>query len=1065
MNKNIPSNISKKEGERYFAIALTTLILVTVVLFFIPKSSAQAPAFFMPNFPTRLMYIAENIDNINQRIIGSIAGLKQLVDDCGCDLSESECKQIITGGKQVDCQPVRTIGSTCSLFAQGEETQNSIRGATQHINSAQLDLAYFRDLLIKEKGSGLDRQLETLRQDDAQALDEAIKNIIGIQPDFTDGALYQIITKAKDSITKPEQCSAQNCTPQCRQGGIGSGQCISATISGEQRPTQITFMGSVGVDDWELGKVGVTNIKLNLPESIPTPALLTLKLPKIKILIPEIKIDCPLNSQEIEIKSPRPSLPTPPKLELSCPTYNTAKNYTGSAGIGQDDERYREFEWYLEVFSWLSGKCMEAVLGDDIIDTAKMKDPDKLNDAISQCFNPVTATDRLVNECNNQINLYNQQGYPPPAQICKDDKDDEILRIIDRIGNAEEKCYNLHERCSPGTKQPQIPNEYCNYLYPYPDYKDKCEPGPIDLIEPITTLTNICTDLQKAGLTEVPLECKILPIFDYAPRQIAGPDILELFTPQFTLFGETMIDLPNNPMQGCPIGAPSIPKLPLSQFSIIIPDIKLPEFKLGPFFRVDLPDFIFEDLTFPDIELCNLDNCQFKFPNLSFQPPNLTIPEIKVPAIKLNDIPGIPDILGDPNIEVIISPPEFSPLNFDFSQIINLNSLVSPEIQMPDIEFPKPKLELSFEELNVDLLNLLLGFLKIPNFSDEFSMCINWGALDIIPIDFSYPNYIFSWPDFPDIPEISFCETAREYCKNANDAIQEITGKAKEIETIVDEAVDSKIQQKLNAAANEINIYIANKIKDELQDPVDGIAAKIKEEINAWLLSNPPKSITLPPAPIPGVFPVAPGNACEGVPPLTINLDDIFDIDIGEIDINQFLRDQGISPLPSTIDLKNIWPDDLKNIELSCKEGLCNDCVDTATNNNCSDPSTTGCPSFKDWAKFSECQLNQRVKTCKSECKSCLSYELPSVPLCGLSYSREETINLPGFQLESSPVVSSIKPLGEGAGCFNEPPTTKPGVASACGTASADIQSNINEIQIFSQQINEASKKIKDVLQ
>src|SRR3989344_8055524 len=139
-------------------------------------------------------------------------------------------------------------------------------------------------------------------------------------------------------------------------------------------------------------------------------------------------------------------------------------------------------------------------------------------------------------------------------------------------------------------------------------------------------------------------------------------------------------------------------------------------------------------------------------------------------------------------------------------------------------------------------------------------------------------------------------------------------------------------------------------------------------------------------------------------------------------------------------------------MSLSCDESSCDSCVNNGVINECNNylgPSSE-CPSFKELIEFERCRLKYRSKECSNECKSCLSYELPSVPLCGLSYSREETINLPGFQLESSPVVSSIKPLGEGAGCFNEPPTTKPGVASACGTASADIQSNINEIQIFS---------------
>lgn len=1060
---------------------------------FLNNSSAfaQAPILFMPNLPSRLRHIAEQIPDINNDLINANNELISKISDCSCDLVKSYCKPLIIGGKQIACDAgiiqTKAFGKSCPTLKSFDDEENITIPPTQStINRLVLDLSYIHSLLTKEVKSGLNLQLETLRSEDAQELKDALGVLLGTPPNFTDGTIYQIIEKAKINVALPNQCKASNCAASCSQDtGFELGMCLLSLPSitsdvGEVKPVKITFEGSVSVEDWPLGKVGITNLKLNLPEKIKMPELPTLKLPEIKISIPEIKIDCPTQSQKIDIPGPiRPSLPAPPKLELDCPNYNPTNNYLNSLDIGQNEEKYREFEWFLETFSWLSGKCFEAVWGEGLDNINKFNaQPEKLQQALSLCFDPAKVAEELITECNEQYANYHPfnppSGPPPHDPICtywvKEQPND-------RVSRAREHCFKFFQ----AVDQPQE-NEIVNYLEI--KYGIDITDMPQDVCthqdnfntipNSFTTLQDSCDKFRAMNLDmdpkDIPEQCKIIPIFKSPlfinppdlPYQIATPDIMELLTQQFILPGETMRDMPSTPFPGCSNNVPSIPKLPLSQFSIIIPDIKLPDFKLGPFFEVNLPDFIFEDLKFEDVELCNLDDCQFKFPELSFQAPTLQIPEIKIPSVNLNDIPGIPDIIGDPKIEVSVAPPELSPLKLDFSQIINLNSLISPEIQLPNIEFPKPKLEFSFKDLDVDFLGLLLGLFDLNiDFPNPLLVCLpGFGSLDIIPIKISFPNYNFSWPDFPDIPEIPFCKEAREFCRNANSAIQEVSKSAKEIEDAVNYIVSDKsnpdsIQYKFDQAAADINDFIEQKIKDELQDPIDGIAADLKKAINAWLSVYGPETIQLPKAPIPGIFPVSPGgSACQGIPPMPFSSSDI--IDIGEIKLSDYID------LPSEIPINwsNFGIDN--NIGLSCNEALCDACVNNGVGAECNNylGPAGECPSFKEWADFEKCRLKYRTKNCKNECKECLSYELPHVPLCGLNYSREETINLPGFQLPTANIDFN-SPLGNAVSCKSNTPTGNP-----CGSAQGDMQSNLdNNIKILIQQTNDASQKIKDILQ
>ncbi|KKP93802.1 MAG: hypothetical protein UR98_C0002G0041 [Parcubacteria group bacterium GW2011_GWA1_36_12] len=1057
MNKKSIYNVFKKTSG--LTIPLFALILATIAILLVAtKSAAQIPSLFLPNFPSRLMYLSDAIANTSQELISPNQDMIDLVNECSCEFSQSQCKQIITNGQPSGCVTIGAIGKPCSLVSPGEETEPTIRSLQRKSRNLALDLSYLRKLLIKEKEAGLERQLETLRKDpsagidDAQDLRDAINIILGTSADYADGALSKVITKAEANLERPKQCSTNACTPHCGPGdsfSLSEYMCLPALTFelGEVKPTVINFHAGIEIEDWELGKIEITNVKLNLPESIDIPELPGLKMPSFSISVPEIKIDCPTKKQEISFQTPQPSLPKTPTMKLSCPTYNTTASYQYPSDLQPGSEKYREFEWFLETFSWLSGICMDAVWGDgDLPDSQKMQYPDKFNQSLTTCFDPFNVANKLIQECNEQYANYHPSnppsGPPPVYPACEY----WVNKQPAEFGSiTEEHCFKFFEGFAdpsgtqgwedidgnPATNDPKTFDPGTkDKIYDYLEQKygitiddepqDQCR----DKLDPLPTLIDSCNKLrelhpQKQAI-EFPDQCKILPIFynlpDYIPpHQIASPEVLELFAQSQLLSGQQMNDLPSKSISGCPsIGAPSIPKIPLSKYSIIIPDIKLPTFKLGPFFRIKLPSLIFEDLIFEDIELCNLDDCQFKFPNLNFEAPTLTIPQIDVPSIKLEsfNVPGIPNDIGK-GIEISISPMEFQPFDFDFSQLINLNSLVSPEFQTPDISLPKPKLTFGFEGLDIDFTSLLSGLFDFNLPPNPGLACLpEFWNIDGIPIAFDFPDYIFSWPAFPDIPEIPGCADAKKFCKDINGSIQKITEQAGEIQEVVNGTIQTEIQGVLNMFKNEIENQLTGAIESKLND----IATEIKKEIYNWIQSNAPPSTSLPSAPIPGVFPVADGLSCQGLPPLTIDLKDILgDLYINTIELEDYL--------PPGLNLEKIsipWPDELKNLDLS-----------TINNPLCSD------------------------------CKG-LSYELPTVPLSGLKYEKSVPIELPGFQYPS-PQINFGSPLPNATACVSQPPT-----GNACGAAPGDMQTDLtgsDGIQELSQKLNDASKKIRDVLQ
>ncbi|MEK7519387.1 MAG: hypothetical protein AAB565_01185 [Patescibacteria group bacterium] len=967
------------------------------------------PLFYFPNFPIRLAFLANEITTTNEELIIRSDELSKFVNAFDCKYAQSQCvqttKKLPGGGQQSICEPgpIKVFGRV-NPIPQGTTNEKEVHSEEiqSAINDLNIKLASLQTTLRGEVEIGIEKQLKTLRPEDAQIIRDNLEKLDRLMSEMRN------LTERNSSL--PNKCSVQRCTPECELGQTFTAEaCVGA--SGEQKPIELKFKVGVGLDNLNLGRLGIENINLGLPDkvNIPTP-----QLPSLSFRIPNATLNCPTQRQQIVFHPSTPILPDLPTITLSCPQYQSYSSYQCSSPPSQGEEGFIEFEWWNKTFEHLSGECLKVANSD----SKRLKNEQgqiEYQKAVEGCMSPEKVVPTTINECEAKwvrkcsfLDCRWELSNPREQEICG-----QIGRSPDKTQKAVKWCQTLYQ------DEGQTPPATCSS-------------------ETILTTHQKCNEIRNSGRENVPLSCKLLPLF-------AG-QLEDL--PEGTVIGQggncpsqNIGDFPI-PMAGCAITAPSIPKITFP--TIIIPDIHLPTFSLPPLFRVKLPNLIFEDLNIGEINLCNLDDCSAQFPYLTFKPPSLKIPQVNVPPVTL-EIPGASPI------DIQIEPINFQTLNFNIPQLINLGSLVTPELKIPEIPLPQPRIQFSFLGINIDLLNLLLGLFKTPlNLNQCVALDAKLGVLDIV-----YPDKYFPWPAYPKPGELKFCKKAREWCQRQKGSIQEITTKAARIQEQVNSVFQSEIQTKLDKTADRLNQKITREVERELE--------KVKNEISKQLLQHlgkyAPQNVIPPSAPVPGVWEVKGELPCQGIPPLTVYMPpDLQTISIDPQSINEFLEKEFGETWPTEITIR--WPKDLKKFKLSCNESNCEACEQRGNDACRGLLRWADCPTLANWEDYAKCKLDYRINSCKNECKNCLSYDLPSVPLCGLSYKKEFTRRLPGHQLSVTTPRDLLSGLRNVRECISGPPKG----GNPCQTEAGQIQANLNKIKRLSEEMKNASQEITNLL-
>lgn len=802
---------------------------------------------FMPRFPQRLMYLAGETAILSQNLVHFSEKLNELMGECGCKYAESQCQQSKILGVSV-CKPgkIKTFGDPCQGRKDIEDRQLDIQMKIEQFS-------YLQKLLKKEMEAGLEKELKTLRPEVAEELENNLNKLLELN--------QEVILLASSTYPLPLQCTADKCQATCF---LGSSFNLEACINpGQQKPIEVIFEAGVGLNDLELGEIGIKNINLGLPEKIKLKNLaelssFTISLPSVNITFPEITIveiqagaSLDLSSDPIVFHPPSPTIPQPPLLELSCPKFlNFLSSNQWSTTSEQESVNYVEAEWYFQTFSWLSEKCQEL---------PGMKDEQGIpTEKIEECFDQENVHLTIIQECDDFWADYDPESESPPPipPICN----------VNALG--------------PPSSTTQSQQRECQDLF---EQENESIPSDCGL----AVLEEKCEQLKKEGREEIPGPCKFLPLFT---SQFPFPDPYEFSGSPSQSITSIIADFPLS-MLGCSSSPPTLPKITFPD--IIIPDIKLPHIKFLPFFDIKLPSFIFEDLILPDLDLCDLDNCANIFPDLKFQLPYLDIPEIIIPSIQLPDISvnisGV-GVIKVPLPRVELSEIEYPIISLNFLQSFNLGKLITPELVLPTIELPKPKIHFAFSGLNIDLTSILLGL--IGQFLPSYCIGIDFNLP--IPLRIYFDDFYFTWPAFPRIPEIPFCENINDFCQKAKTNLKEVTDKVKEIENLVNTTFQNEIQAKLNLAAQEINKTLTDAIGEQLNQRTQKIIEEIEKHIQIHAKIE---------ACIPGKE-----EKCLKIQPLSIQ---VPDIEVPGISLSE------ITGLPEEISID--WPPELKKIILKEK--------------------------------------------------------------------------------------------------------------------------------------------------
>jgi len=906
--------------ENYKVIVVLAGVLIASAGYIL----AQGFGYF-PQYPTRISSLAKELSLAMEDLEYLNENIQNQAKQCACSNSESSCQR--DGLLDVAVGVPKVFGETCKNRMEIENTQVEIQNTVDQVG-------YLRNLLIAEMQSGLNEELQTLREDDAARLKASLDKILS-----DSGKAIPLARNNAQIFNDPRYSSQYQCQPNCSKNPIMKFKaCI---LIGQQEPIRIRFGVSAGLEDLDLGVIGLSGIRLNLPDYINLGNIagagdINIVLPQLNLVFPPTKIAelGSLSLDPIVFHPSSPSIPNFGESNLSCPSMSYADYSCAASGI--ESENYKQLQWYLQTFSWLSERCQEI---------PGQKDDYGLptQERFEKCFDKTAVQSYIVQQCDGLWEKYtlcflaNTLGAecPLPTGICEDIKRPSLRN------NA------IHDQCIALFSQVQ-------------------EPAPTGC--GIQDLENKCQAIKEEGLfDEVPEPCRLLPVFN---QKLILPDTETHQSSAPACNPQTIINNPRTMDLYCPDAGfkGSIPGIKLPD--IIIPDLKLPTYNFSPFVKVKLPNFIFEDLIFSKMNFCDINNCMNLIPSLTltYQQPHLRIPSIHIPSIYLDlpDIPGFPEFKGR-TVELKMNDIQFPDISLGFPDF-DLKNLVSLEMDMPKIETPRPKITLNFEGFDFNVANLLLGLvssiLPIP------SGCIS-GGISFIPIVISFPDYYFYWPRFPEMPDI--CQNVNNFCQVVRTTLEkETASRIGPMEKLLNNAVYNGIQKRLDQAALVYRQMITDLITKRMYE-IKGLVENGLQ--NSFLAAVVREGLLY-------------------IPDTTIPL--------GDIKIPMSAGNYILSQIPTKIYIP--WTNDLKEIKL----------------------------------------------------KNIIGFDLPTIPLSNLSYTKNIELRVPGLQLPS--LSFNINFLGEYASFESNPPSG--GNPYPLGT----LNQNTTGIKTYSGEIHKSMEEISDVL-
>ncbi|MGB9743178.1 MAG: hypothetical protein ACPLW9_00445, partial [Minisyncoccales bacterium] len=405
----------------------------------------------------------------------------------------------------------------------------------------------------------------------------------------------------------------------------------------------------------------------------------------------------------------------------------------------------------------------------------------------------------------------------------------------------------------------------------------------------LTTLKDKCNEIKEENPTTtdekgniipaVPESCQWLALFvgnEWFP--ILKED--EIHSSSITRGGQSssfnLIDFPLAKL-GCS-NPSSLPKITFP--AIKIPDIEIMKDYINlclPLIggvKFKLPKISFEPLKIPDFNLCNLDQCGNFFPGFNFSLPRFSLPDIIIPAIDLPDYNGF----KMPRIE--LETMEFYPIYLSLLGGFNLPEILMPELTIQPPSLPELNFNFDFEmQINYEALAQLAMKMFLDLAGIDLSSqpnCVEGEFKLGQCLDISYPDITISWPAFPQIPEIPFCQDINNFCLEMKKGIANVLTELNQIQKTINQTLQNQVQKPLDDLAKAVNKEITKQIIEQFNDRAKDIETAIKDALD------------------------------KNLPFVHIELDDIT---ISAIDLNKLVD------WPNKIEIP--WPTKLKKIPCS----------------------------------------------------------------------------------------------------------------------------------------------------
>ncbi len=262
--------------------------------------------FFFPNYPRRLIYLADEILLLGEDLVSLNESLNSSLSECDCKNAQSRCSNVSPG---LDC--LLPGAGLNSVLGDPCKNRKEIKTEQAEISEKIRELTILQNLLKKEMETGLERELATLDPETAEELRTNLENLLTETED--------IVSLAENNQNLPDDCSANKCLANCLLGTILKlDSCFG--VKGEQKPIILKFKLKTELKDLDLGEVRVKNVHLGLPEKIEISQLGSLS--PFTISGEEFVIPLDNVQKTLKLQIPKlPTLPQSPSATLSCPEF------------------------------------------------------------------------------------------------------------------------------------------------------------------------------------------------------------------------------------------------------------------------------------------------------------------------------------------------------------------------------------------------------------------------------------------------------------------------------------------------------------------------------------------------------------------------------------------------------------------------------------------------------------------------------------------------------------------------------------------------------------------------